>query len=70
MHLFPREMFQLVFIFLIFGSQGLKALNAVAEALTYSCGLQLIHSSSSVMSLNVQTRFQVWSMRIEQDLLM
>lgn len=70
MQLFPRATFQLVFfIFLIFGSWRLRALNAVVEAFGYRYDLQPIHSSSSVLSLNVLTRFEVWSMGTEQDLL-
>lgn len=70
MKLFPREMFQLVFFnFLGFGSCRLKGLNAVVEAVAYRCDLQPIHSFSSVLSLNVQITFEVWTMGTEQDLL-
>ena len=57
---FPREMFQLVFFnFLIFGSWRLRALNAMVEAFAYRYDLQPIHSCSSVLSLNVQIRFEI-----------
>lgn len=52
MQLFPRETFQLVFfIFLIFGSWRLRALNAMVEAFGYRYDLQPILSSSSECSV-------------------
>lgn len=63
MQLFPRATFQLVFfIFLIFGSWRLRALNAVVEAFGYRYDLQPIHSLAvrCPRTFRLGLRFGAW----------
>lgn len=68
--LFLREILLLVlFNFWIFESSRFRPLNATVEVFAYGYVLHPTRSTSSVLTLNIQLRFEVWSMGTEQDLL-